>query len=117
MAVGVRRSSSPSGDAAPRHLDRPQRDLASGGQPHVGTNFMAVGARSTTPPPGTTVVTIEPGAVVRFRTGAGLIVGDIGPAALRITSGNQVIMEADTLPSQRGSWMGLYFEGVGPSDG
>lgn len=83
--------------------------------PHVVTQFMSIGGRSLTPPPDTTVLTIEPGATVRFRTGAGLVVGDIGPAALRLPGGSTVTMEADTIAPPRGSWIGLRFEGIGHS--
>src|SRR6266511_3290376 len=63
----------------------------------------------------TTVLTIEPGAAIRFRPGAGLYVGDIDPGALVIPAGGApVVMEGDS--AARGSWVGISFEGRGRSE-
>ena len=61
----------------------------------------------------TVKLTIEPGAVVRFRRGAALIFGDNNPGALIIPPGAPVVMEADTSvppPASNPYWLGLFFK-------
>jgi hypothetical protein len=83
--------------------------------PHVVkyyTNVLPYGAGA----PDTVILTIEPGSTVRFRTGAGLFVGETDRAALRIADGAPVVMEADTVSPHAGSWTGLRFARVGNSE-
>jgi len=82
--------------------------------PHVVTDFISVGGLQANSD--TVILTIEPGATVRFRTGTGLMFGDVAPAALRIADGAPVRMEADSLPGHAGSWIGLLFRGAGHSE-
>jgi hypothetical protein len=84
--------------------------------PHVVGTYLNVGGIFDINAPDTAVLTIEPGATVRFRPGAGLIFGDIEPGALRIAAGAPVIMEADWPLTSRGSWVGLFFQGHGRSE-
>jgi hypothetical protein len=57
----------------------------------------------------TVKLVIEPGSVVRFRPGAGLIFGDNNPGALIIPPGAPVVMEADIGSPPSPSWLGLSF--------
>lgn len=58
----------------------------------------------------TVTLTIEPGSVVRFRTGAGLMFGDNNPGTLVIPPGAPVVMEADSGAPAAPSWLGLHFK-------
>ncbi len=84
--------------------------------PHVVTTFISVGALQANSPE--VVLTIEPGATVRFRTGAGLGFADYSAASVRIAAGAgaPVIMEADSVPGRTGSWDGVLFQGAGTSE-
>jgi hypothetical protein len=77
--------------------------------PHVVTTFISVGPLQADSP--AVVLTIEPGATVRFRTGTGLAAG-----SLRIADGAPVIMEADSVPARPGSWAGVQLPGPGTSE-
>jgi hypothetical protein len=78
--------------------------------PHVVQGFLRV-VNNFTPPTDTVVVTIEPGATVRFRDSSGLYFGDINPAAIRIPPGaDPVVMDADSVVGQTlhaGDWVGI----------
>jgi len=82
--------------------------------PHVVTTFLTVGALQANSPE--VVLTIEPGATVRFRTGRGIGFADYSAASVRIADGAPVIMEADTVPGRAGSWGGILFQGGGTSE-
>lgn len=74
------------------------------GSPHVVTRLLEIGAFDTT------VVTIEPGAVVRFRPSAGLEFGRPGPGRLVIPAGSgTVTMQGDS--AAVGTWTALTFFG------
>jgi hypothetical protein len=79
--------------------------------PHVVRGFLHV-VNNFTPPTDTVVVTIEPGATVRFRDSSGLYFGDVNPAAIRIPpgGGEPVVMDADSVVGQTptaGAWVGI----------
>jgi len=78
--------------------------------PHVVERALGVGHVFTGNPQDTVVLTIEPGATVRFRAGAGLNFGETGAGALVIPAGGApVVMESDSAaPSP--SWQGLRFK-------
>lgn len=65
--------------------------------------------------PDTTVLTIEPGSVVRFREGAGLEFGLYEPGRLVIPEGpGTVIMEGDS--AETGHWVSIHLRGPGRSE-
>jgi hypothetical protein len=78
--------------------------------PHVVERALGVGDIFGTGGEDTVVLTIEPGATVRFRAAAGLNVGDIEPGALVIPPGGDlVVMEDDEPTAPSPSWQGLRF--------
>lgn len=84
--------------------------------PHVVQGYLNVGKLGTPQDPDTAVLTLEPGATVRFRKGSGLVFAEFSPAALVISpsgSGDAVVMEGDS--AARGSWVGIAFRGPGRS--
>lgn len=93
-------------------LDRNETWLVSD-TPHVVRDYLTVGGIFGHPD--TTVLTIEPGATVRFRPGAGMLFGDIDPGVLIIPAGGDpVVMERDS--AGPASWVGLSFIGRGRSE-
>jgi hypothetical protein len=78
--------------------------------PHVVLGFLRV-VNNFTPPTDTVVVTIEPGATVRFRDSSGLYFGGTNAAAIRIPPGaDPVVMDADSVVGQTlhaGDWVGI----------
>jgi hypothetical protein len=78
--------------------------------PHVVERALVVGDLFGVSSEDTVVLTIEPGATVRFRPGAGLNVGDIEPGAIVIPpGGDPVVMEDDDPSAPSPSWQGLRF--------
>jgi len=83
--------------------------------PHVVNGYLNVGKLGTPQDKDTVVLTVQPGATVRFRPGAGLVFAEFSPSALLIpASGDPVVMEGDS--AGRGSWVGLSFRGPGRSE-
>jgi hypothetical protein len=88
---------------------------ASADTPHVVQGYLNVGKLGTPQDKDTVVLTVQPGATVRFRPGSGLMFAEFSPAALVIpASGDPVVMEGDSVA--RGSWVGLSFKGPGRSE-
>jgi hypothetical protein len=78
--------------------------------PHVVELPLGVGHVFTGNPQDTVLLTIEPGATVRFRPGAGLGFGGTGTGALVIPAGGDpVVMEPDPPSPPSPSWQGLKF--------
>jgi len=79
--------------------------------PHVVERTLGVGHVFTGNPQDTVVLTIEPGATVRFRAGAGLNFGETGAGAIVIPpGGDPVVMESDSAAAPSPSWQGLRFK-------
>src|SRR5688500_17560612 len=81
--------------------------------PHLVTRAIVVGGASSP------VLTIEPGATVRFANGAGIEVGGAAVGSLKAagTVAAPITMVSDAASPTKGAWIGLRFMGnSGPSE-